>query len=116
MFTQNYLYQLKNRALRKGIWVKILDRTERGILSLVQRVVHRVKSDVLYNVLSEIIKKIQNAIKSDFIRYMENYGLSKVLRLSKIALNWGNENALSWTCDIGFVRYVTNIHYNSDFY
>ena len=51
VITNNFLFQIRRRALRKKIWMKVLDRDERSILSLTTRLVELVKSNTLRYVL-----------------------------------------------------------------
>ncbi|EMR73023.1 hypothetical protein MCGE09_00643 [Thaumarchaeota archaeon SCGC AB-539-E09] len=97
---------------RRGVWLKVLDSVERGILSLAARVVDRVESVVLGVELLKIIKKLRNALKSEFIRHLEGYGVNRVRVLSNLAFEWGNKNARIWVSDIGFTRYVTLMKLN----
>jgi len=47
MFTAEFLSDMRKRALRKGVWYRTLDRVERGIVSLIVRIVDRVERKLL---------------------------------------------------------------------
>ena len=112
MFTKDFLYGVKRKALRRGVWFRALDSVERGILSLAARVVDRVESVVLGVELVKIMKKLRNALKSGFVRHLEGYGVIRVRELASLAYGWGYKNAHVWVSDIGFAKYVTSMKLN----
>ena len=107
MFTRAFLYSVKRKALRKGVWYRSLDRIERGILSLAVRVVDRVESAVLGVELVKIIAKLRDDLKGDFVKLMETFGFRRIKELVDLAQLWGNQIAGMWELDVGFVRYLT---------
>ena len=59
-----------------------MDRVERGILSLTSRIVDRVESRVLGVRLVKILAKLRDAMKSDFVRLVEGYGVRMAKKYS----------------------------------
>ena len=112
MFSRDFLLGLRRRAIRRRAWFS-LDSLDRGIFDLVTRVVDRVKSSVLGAVLVKIVKKMRDAMRSEFARRMEEYGLMKAREVSRQALRFGYEAADVWALDRGFVRYLTLVDVNS---
>jgi len=112
MFTRSFLVEVRRKALRRGVWFKALDRVERGILSLAARVVDRVESAVLGVELVKILRKLRDALKSGFVRRMEEYGLGRARMVARQAVEWGYAAARGWASDLGFVRYLTIIDVN----
>jgi len=112
MFTRDFLSGLRRRALRRGVWVRVLDGVERGILSLTCRLVDRVESEVLGVVLVKIVDKLREAMKSEFVRLMEMHGAIKARNIAQQAMDWGYKRAESWVHDLNFIRYLTNITLN----
>jgi len=112
MFPREFLLGYKRKALRRGVWFLALDRVERGILSLTVRVVERVKSVVLGLTLVKIIKKLRDALKSGFVRRMEEFGLRRAREVAGQAVEWGSKVAKVWASDLGFVRYLTLVDVN----
>ena len=106
MFTSDFLISVKRKALRKGVWYRSLDGIERGILSLVARVVERVDSAVLGVVLVKIIAKLRDDFKGEFVKRMETFGFRRVKEIVGMARLWGNDAAGLWGQDVGFVRYL----------
>ena len=112
MFTRSFLVEVRRKALRRGVWFRALDRVERGILSLAARVVDRVESAVLGVELVKILRKLRDALKSGFVRRMEEYGLRRARMVARRAVEWGYAAARVWASDLGFVRYLTLIDVN----
>jgi len=113
MFTSKFLFEVRRKALRGRVWFKALDNVERGILSLAARVVDEVRSVVLGVELVKILKKLRDALKSGFVRRMEDYGIKRARKLAAQAVEWGYHSARAWASDFGFVRYVTLLDVNS---
>jgi len=113
MFTSGFLVEMRRKALRRGVWYRALDRVERGILSLAARVVDRVESAVLGVVLVKILRKLRDALKSGFVRRMEEFGLKRAREVAAQAVAWGHGAARAWSSDLGFVRYVTLLDVNA---
>ena len=112
MFTSSFLLDVRRRALRRGVWYRALDRVERGILSLTARVVDRVESAILGVELVKIMRKLRDALKSGFVRRMEEFGFIRARMLARQAAAWGYYAARGWASDLGFVRYLTLIDMN----
>ncbi len=112
MFTRSFLVEVRRKALRRGVWWRVLDRVERGIIDLTIRVVDRVRSEALGVVIVRVLKKLRDALKSRFVRLMESYGLERARKVSEQAQGWGYVAARSWAYDFGFVRYLTVIKIN----
>ena len=112
MFPREFLLGYKRKALRRGVWFHALDRVERGILSLTVRVVERVESVLLGLTLVKIIKKLRDAMRSEFVRRMEEFGLRRAREVAGQAVEWGSKVAKVWASDLGFVRYLTLVDVN----
>lgn len=112
MLSGGFLAEMRRKAIRRRVWYKALDRVERGILSLASRVVERVESTVLETVLVKIVRKLRDALKSGFVRRMEEFGLRRAREIAGQAEEWGYRAARRWNSDLGFVRYLTMIDVN----
>jgi hypothetical protein len=109
VFKKRFLADVKKKALRRGVWFSALDRVERGILTLTSRLVDRVRSTELCVELVKILAKIKDAMKSGFVRKMEEYSLGQAKKLAAQAMAWGYSSAKAWASSLGFVRYLTMI-------
>ena len=115
MFCRGFLSDLSRRAMRRGVWYRALDGVERGVVYLVVRVVDRVRSPLLGGVLAGIVRKLSDAMKSDFVRRMEEYGLRKAREVVKQAVEWGYSNARGCIQDLEFIRYLTCLEIYSSY-
>ena len=112
MFNPMFLLGWRRRALRRGVWYTSLDRVERGILSLAAQVVDRVESVILGVVIVNILGKLRDALKSGFVKRIEEYGVEKAKALIHLAEVWGNGTAGKWGFDWAFARYLTVLNLN----
>ena len=60
------LAKVKQVALRRRVWFRVLSRVERGVLDLTVRYVNEVKSALLAKVLTAIVEKLALVAKSRF--------------------------------------------------
>ena len=110
--TRCKLVNLRAKAIRRGIWFKVLSKTERACIGLTIKIVDRVRSHLLAKVLTSFIKKLLGAMKSRIVRAME-IGCSVARKLSRIAMNWGNISATQWIMNSRFIKYLTIMHVNT---
>ncbi len=113
LLTRNELVKVKTKALRRGVWFRVLSRVERGLVDLAVRLVERVRSFVLARSLSLVVKKLLDAMESEVARHMRTVGRPLAQQLSLIAQNWGNKSAVEWAADLGFVKFLTICHMNT---
>ncbi|MFQ5758502.1 MAG: hypothetical protein ACE5IF_02345, partial [Candidatus Bathyarchaeia archaeon] len=104
---------LKQRALRKRIWFKILDRAERAIVDLTIRVVKEVRSRTLKEMLMTISEKLTEAMESQVVKFTKTIGRPLAQKIARFAFSWGNREALKWTKDPSFMRYLTIMQINT---
>jgi hypothetical protein len=100
------LMRLKQKALRRGIWHKILSRIERSLVELAIATVNKIRSLVLARSLALIVEKLSGIFGSNVQRQVQAVGFPMARRLSCIAQKWGNASASCWACDLGFARFL----------
>jgi len=110
---KNELAKIKSKAMRRGLWFRVLSRGERAQMELTMRIVKRIRSFFLAKVLTNIVEKLLDAIESKVVRLMREVGPALAQQLSKIAQKWGNESAVHWTADTVFKRYLTVMYMNT---
>jgi len=98
--------RIKTRALRQRVWFKILSSTERAVLNLTIRCVVKVRSRVLWSIVSEIVNKILKTLECGFMEKAEDTGRKVAKKICHIASVWGNLRASSWEYDTDFVRFL----------
>jgi len=111
MFTRQFLNDVRRKALRRGVWLKALDGVERGILTLASHLVDRVESEVLGVELVKIIGKLNDAMRSRFVRHMRSFGVRRAREIRDQAVGFGYSGARGWLWDQGFVRYLAVLDY-----
>jgi hypothetical protein len=112
-FDSLFLLRVRRKALRNGVWFKVLDSVERAILNLVPRCVETPRSAKLIDALAKIIVKINDALKSQVHDLISRVGRPLAKRLSRIALNWGHKTAVEWALDEGFWKYLAIVNMNN---
>ena len=105
---------VRSKAIRRGVWYRVLDRVERGIIDLTARVVEKVGSSVLGVELVKILGKLRGAMKSEFVKHVEEFGIGRARVLTQQALDWGYGGGINWASDIGFVKYLTAMDMNKN--
>ena len=110
---KNVLAKLRVRALRRGVWFRVLTRAERAQMELTMKVVKRIRSILLAKVVANIVEKLLEAMESKVSRLTREVGPALAQKLSGIAQRWGNESAVNWTADPVFTRYLTVMYMNT---
>ena len=100
------LVRLRQKALRRGIWYRILNRIERSLVDLAIATVSKIRSWTLARSLTFVIKKLSCIIGTSVRSQIQTVGLPLAEKLSKIAQNWGNKSAVKWATDLGFARFL----------
>lgn len=100
------LVQAKKLALRRGVWFKVLNLVERGVIDLTVKCVDSIKSRRLAKLLTAIISKLESAMESVVDRLVRTVGLPLAQRVSNVAVRWGNRLAALWACDLLFARFL----------
>ena len=100
------LVEAKKLALRRGVWFRVLDRVERGIIDLTVRYVVCIKSVKLAKVVTAIMEKLQYAAESIVERLVRTVGLPLARKISDVAVSWGNRLASMWADDRSFAVFL----------
>ncbi len=106
VLSRRALAKLRFRAIRRGVWFRDLMDVERKLLDLTIAVVERVQSVRLAKLVSCIVEKLLCAVESRLSRLMRMRGRGLAERLSRVAVGWGNESAVHWATDLGFIEYL----------
>lgn len=113
ILTTTKLMFLRQRALRKRVWFKILDRAERAIVDLTIQTVKKVRSSTLKEILMTISEKLMEAIESQVVKFTEIIGRPLAQKIARLAFSWGNRRAMKWSKDSSFIRYLTIMEINT---
>lgn len=113
-FDSNFFLRVRRRALRKGVWFRVLDCEERALLSLVPMCMEKPRSSKLIDMLAKIVVKIKDALKSNLADVVSRVGRPLAKKLSAIARKWGHRTAAEWAADEGFARYLAIVNMSSN--
>ena len=107
------LARVRAIAIRRGVWYRSLNATERALFGLTIRIVRKIRSSVLSRVLVSIIGKLQVRTKGGFAASFHTLGQPLAERISRIAHRWGNTSAAKWSADNSFARFLTIMYINN---
>jgi hypothetical protein len=107
------LAKLRIKAIRRGVWFKILNRAERAQIDLTVKVVKRVRSPLLTKVLTFLMRKLSKALEGRVKRLTREVGRRIAEKLSLIAQSWGYVSASLWKIEYGFKRFLAIMYMNS---
>lgn len=110
--SRNALAGLRLKAIRRGVWFRVLKNKERKLMDLVIKIVDKVRSRILAEVLSRFVNSLLEAMESEVCRLMRTRGRDLAQRLSHIAQVWGNRSAVDWAADLCFVKFLAICHMN----
>lgn len=111
--TRGKLVNVRAKAIRRGIWFRVLTRAERAYIELTIKVVNGVRSHFLAKVLTSILTRLLNTSKIKVALDVGKVGHLLAQRLSRIAQNWGNRSASRWVKDQGFIQYLAVTYMNT---
>jgi hypothetical protein len=100
------LVEARKVAQRRGVWFRVLNRVERGIVDLTVKVVDCIKSGRLAKMLEAIVEKLQLALENKADKLVRTIGLPLARKISNIAVSWGNLLASKWAEDRVFAMYL----------
>jgi hypothetical protein len=116
---KNFLLKIKQKALRaNNSWYRALCIDKRRFIEAVIQTVDKIQSSLLLKILTKFISKLveamggMSALVGKIAYAMQTFGQPLAQKISKIASNWGNKRALTWSNDEGFIRYLTVIETN----
>lgn len=113
LFSMIELSIIKRKAMRRGLWFKVLDKVERAIINLTIRCVRRIRSLKLAGIVSTIMDKLTRVMRSRVGRLMEKVGHHLAKKLSWIAQSWGCASAVGWAQEPTFIQYLTVMYMNA---
>ena len=103
---------LKRKALRKGVWLRVLSYIERSIYDLTMRAVYTIKSGKLLKAIKVIVNKLREALESPVSILTRTVGYQLAIKIACVAYFWGHPEACEWTSDDRFARYLAIYYMN----
>jgi hypothetical protein len=106
------LLKLKLKAMRSGVWFRVLSRIDRALVDLTIKVTGKVRSFTLARNIFAVVRKLESSMESRFLRAVRIVGFPTAGRLGLIAQEWGNHTAKDWKSDVEFARYLAAMSLN----
>ena len=106
------LLKLKLKAMRSGVWFRILPRIDRVLIDLTIKVAGNVRSFTLAKNILTVIRKLESIMESRFLRAVKEIGFPTARRLCLVAQKWGNVTAKEWGSDVDFAKYLAAMSFN----
>ena len=101
--TRDLLLKAKRKALRNGKWFK-LHPIERAVLTLASKVLTRIKSETLKEVIVKALEKISESLLLKW--KVLSIGMELARRRVEQAVKLGNYRAKDWLRDFGYIWYL----------
>jgi hypothetical protein len=110
--SKTQLMKLRSKAIRAGVWFKVLPRIDRALIDLTIMVANNVHSVVLAKSLLAISSKLEKHVAGGRSRFSLEIGIQLAQKLSLLAQQWGNIRARSWAFEPNFANFLAVIHAN----
>ena len=104
-FERASLLKLKHRALRAGMWYRLLPRIDRVLVDLTIKVADNVRSSRLARSILIVASKLESLLESKLSRAVREFGLPLAEKFSQFALQWGYKAAAFWASDKNYARF-----------
>jgi hypothetical protein len=79
------LMKLRLKAIRTGVWFKVLPRIDRVLVDLTIKVASNICSFTLASNILSVIRKLENIMESKFLRTIREVGFPFAKKISLIA-------------------------------
>jgi hypothetical protein len=113
LLTKKQLINIKTKAIRAGVWFKVLQRIDRVLFDLTIRVVETIRSSELANAILMLSHKLDNAAKSHFSNRLNIIGRSLAEKVGIVAQKLGYARASAWVSDASFIKFLAIMKINS---
>ena len=106
------LIKLRLKAMRAGVWFRVLPRIDRVLVDLTIKVTSSIRSFTLAKNILAVTRKLEGFLESSLSRAFREVGLPLAQKLSLVAQKWGNTSAESWPSDLSFINFLAVMHIN----
>lgn len=107
------LVHLKTKAMRSGVWFKVLQRIDRALFDLTIRVVVYIRSAKLAESILVLVRKLEDTLESSFSSRLREIGLPLAQEIGFIAQKLGNISASGWVFDSSFAVFLAVMQTNN---
>ncbi len=110
---RSVLFKLKLRAVRSGVWFKVVSSIDRALMNAVLQVVNDgVRSLYLARAMSSVVTMLNDMLRNQARQTVNAVGFQLARKLGQIALGWGNASAIGWLHDVSFASFLGVMHAN----
>ena len=106
------LTKLKLKAMRAGVWFKVLPRIDRVLVDLTIKVTENIRSSYLANSIFAVVGKLEGLLESSVLKSLRLIGRPLAEKISVIAEKLGNASAKNWATDSSFAFFLAVMHTN----
>ena len=110
------LAKIKLRAMRAGVWFRMLPRIDRVLIDLTIKVASTIRSASLAKCVLSVTGKLQGLLQSRVVRSVREIGFPLACKLSLLAQKWGKADAVEWARDAEFARFLAVMKINGHLY
>jgi hypothetical protein len=103
---RSQLIMLKFKAMRAGVWFKVLPRIDRVLVDLTIKVTENIRSISLANSIFAVMSKLEGLLESNLLKSLWVVGRPLAEKLSLVAKKWGNTSAKKWATDLSFAVFL----------
>jgi hypothetical protein len=107
------LMKLRLKAVRAGVWFRVLPRIDRVLVDLTIRVASSIRSVTLAKNILVVVRKLEGFLESSLSRALREVGFPLAQKLSLVAQKWGNASAGNWASDSSFAFFLAVLHVNN---
>jgi hypothetical protein len=104
------LKKLRVKAIRAGVWFRVLPRIDRVLIDLTIKVTENIRSSSLAKSISAIVGKLEELTQSNALQSLRLFGQPLAQQISDVAQKLGNTAAKAWATDISFATFLAVIH------
>jgi hypothetical protein len=110
------LIKLRLKAMRSGVWFKVLNRIDRILVNLTIQVANNnVCSITLITQLLFVTNKLERLLCTSLLKSIKKVGFQIANKFSVFAQSWGNKVAKAWANEFEFARYLAVMKINSEY-
>ena len=106
------LIKLRIKAMRAGVWFRVLPRLDRVLVDLTIKVADNIRSAFLAKCIFAVVGKLEGLLESSVLKSFRLLGHSLAEKISLTAQKLGNISAKSWANDSSFAFFLAVMHTN----
>jgi hypothetical protein len=106
------LIKIRVKAIRAGVWFRVLPRIDRVLVDLTIKVAENVRSASLAKCIFAVVGKLEGLLESSVLKSLRLIGRPLAEKISSIAQKLGNGSAKSWANDSEFAFFLAILQTN----